>query len=115
MARGIDLANLDHVVNYDLPTSVASYVHRVGRTARAGKKGRSWTLFTKGEAGWFWTAVAGKGENKSKGVTGAGQIKRQGKVEEVRIDDRWEESRVEEFEEALEKLGREASEMRKRR
>lgn len=116
VARGIDLAELDHVVNYDLPTSVASYVHRVGRTARAGRKGRSWTLYTKGEAGWFWTEVAGKGGSKSKGAAaGAGQIKRQGKVEEVWVDDRWEESRVEKFEGALEKLGREASEMRKRR
>lgn len=115
VARGIDLANLDHVVNYDMPTSVASYVHRVGRTARAGRKGHAWTLFTKTEAGWFWTAIAGKGESKSAGAAGAGQIKRRTKVAEVRVNDRWEEDKVAEFEGALEKLGKEASEMRRKR
>lgn len=112
VARGIDLSNLDHVVNYDMPTSVASYVHRVGRTARAGRNGRSWTFFTKSEAGWFWTAVAGKGESKSKS---GGHIVRKDKVEEVRIEDRWEEERLVKFESALEALGKEASEMRRRR
>lgn len=115
VARGIDLTNLDHVVNYDMPTSVASYVHRVGRTARAGRKGHAWTLFTKTEAGWFWTAIAGKGESKSQGAAGAGDIKRRGKVGEIRVDDRWEETKVAEFEAALEKLGKEASEMRRKR
>lgn len=114
VARGIDLANLDHVVNYDMPTSVASYVHRVGRTARAGRSGKAWTLFTKTEAGWFWTAVAGKGESKSRGAAEAGHIKRKDKIGEIRIDDRWEEGKLAEFESALEKLGREASERRKR-
>ncbi|CAN8103666.1 unnamed protein product [Discula destructiva] len=115
VARGIDLANLDHVVNYDMPTSVASYVHRVGRTARAGRSGKAWTLFTKAEAGWFWTAVAGKGESKSRGAAGAGHIKRKGKVEEIRIEDRWDEERVAGFQGALEKLGKEASDMRKKK
>lgn len=115
VARGIDLANLDHVVNYDMPTSVASYVHRVGRTARAGRSGNAWTLFTKTEAGWFWTAIAGKGESKSRGAAAAGHIKRKGKVGDTKIDDRWDEERLAEFESALEQLGKEASEMRKRR
>lgn len=117
VARGIDLSNLDHVINYDLPTSVASYVHRVGRTARAGKKGHAWTLFTKTEAGWFWTAIAGRGETKSKNKNGGvdGEIRRAGSVSEIRIDDRWEEGRVEQYDNALETLGKEASEMRKRR
>lgn len=115
VARGIDLANLDHVVNYDMPTSVASYVHRVGRTARAGRKGHAWTLFTKTEAGWFWTAIAGKGESKSQGAASAGTIKRRGKIGEVKVNDRWEEAKVAEFEGALEKLGKEASEMRRKK
>jgi ATP-dependent RNA helicase RhlE len=40
-ARGIDVFDLDFVVNYDLPEDPATYVHRVGRTARAGKKGQA--------------------------------------------------------------------------
>ncbi|TAQ83385.1 hypothetical protein B7494_g8292 [Chlorociboria aeruginascens] len=57
VSRGLDLPNLAHVINYDIPTSVTSYVHRVGRTARAGKKGHAWTLLTNTEARWFWTEI----------------------------------------------------------
>ncbi len=38
-ARGIDVPNITHVVNYDLPEDPKTYVHRIGRTGRAGKKG----------------------------------------------------------------------------
>ncbi|EQC43690.1 DEAD/DEAH box helicase [Bacteriovorax sp. Seq25_V] len=38
-ARGIDISNITHVVNYDLPNDPKSYVHRIGRTARAGREG----------------------------------------------------------------------------
>jgi len=43
-ARGIDVNDLTHVVNYSLPQSPESYVHRIGRTGRAGKKGISITF-----------------------------------------------------------------------
>lgn len=43
-ARGIDLPVLEHVVNYDFPSSPKVFVHRVGRTARAGKRGYAWNL-----------------------------------------------------------------------
>ncbi|KAF1914640.1 P-loop containing nucleoside triphosphate hydrolase protein [Ampelomyces quisqualis] len=52
-SRGLDIPDISHVINYDIPTSITSYVHRVGRTARAGKYGQAWTLFTKTEAAWF--------------------------------------------------------------
>jgi len=38
-ARGIDIDDITHVINYDLPSDPESYVHRIGRTGRAGKKG----------------------------------------------------------------------------
>ncbi len=38
-ARGIDVAGITHVINFDVPTDPESYVHRIGRTARAGKEG----------------------------------------------------------------------------
>jgi len=38
-ARGLDVKRISHVVNYDIPTDVESYVHRIGRTGRAGREG----------------------------------------------------------------------------
>ncbi|KAH7321004.1 P-loop containing nucleoside triphosphate hydrolase protein [Stachybotrys elegans] len=102
VARGIDLPKLDHVVNYDLPPSVAGYVHRVGRTARAGRSGSAWTLVADDESGWFWGKIA-----KGSGV------RRAQKVERTRIEE-MAEDRVELYEAALEKLGREAHDMRRR-
>ena len=48
-ARGIDVPNISHVVNYDLPEDVDTYVHRIGRTARAGKEGIAATLVGEAE------------------------------------------------------------------
>ncbi|QQE80873.1 DEAD/DEAH box helicase [Alicyclobacillus sp. SO9] len=45
-ARGIDVDNVTHVINYDLPQDPESYVHRIGRTGRAGKKGLAISLAT---------------------------------------------------------------------
>ncbi len=39
LARGIDVSNVEHIINYDLPDSAEDYVHRIGRTGRAGKTG----------------------------------------------------------------------------
>lgn len=44
VSRGIDIDNVEVVINYDLPISAKDYVHRVGRTARAGKAGTAWNL-----------------------------------------------------------------------
>ncbi len=45
-ARGIDVHNITHVINIDIPVEKESYVHRIGRTGRAGTKGKSITLMT---------------------------------------------------------------------
>ncbi len=45
-ARGIDIQNITHVINYDLPQDTESYVHRVGRTGRANKEGIALSLVT---------------------------------------------------------------------
>ena len=45
-ARGLDVSDIDIVFNYDLPQKAEYYVHRIGRTARAGKKGLSFTFVT---------------------------------------------------------------------
>lgn len=43
-ARGLHINNVSHVINYDLPNEAANYVHRIGRTARAGKTGKAYSL-----------------------------------------------------------------------
>ncbi|HYP49164.1 MAG TPA: DEAD/DEAH box helicase, partial [Thermoleophilaceae bacterium] len=45
-ARGLDITGVSHVVNYDMPNSPDIYVHRIGRTGRAGETGRAITLIT---------------------------------------------------------------------
>jgi len=44
-ARGLDIKDVTHVLNFDMARDVESYVHRIGRTGRAGKTGRSITFF----------------------------------------------------------------------
>jgi len=48
-ARGLDVSKVSHVFNYDVPTHADDYVHRIGRTGRAGEKGRAWMLATRNE------------------------------------------------------------------
>jgi ATP-dependent RNA helicase RhlE len=48
-ARGIDIANLEMVINYDLPDIAETYVHRIGRTGRAGKSGTALSFCTHDE------------------------------------------------------------------
>ncbi|AEO71847.1 uncharacterized protein THITE_2124694 [Thermothielavioides terrestris NRRL 8126] len=106
VSRGIDLPNLDHVVNYDLPITETSYVHRVGRTARAGRPGCAWTLLEHAEARRFWRDFVGEGQGASTSIVRAGVVER------FRLHEREEEfaeERVRQYEAALESLAREAA------
>jgi superfamily II DNA/RNA helicase len=53
-ARGIDITELSHVINYSFPDSAEVYVHRTGRTGRAGKKGTALSLIGPRELSSFW-------------------------------------------------------------
>uniref|UniRef100_A0A0A9Y798 ATP-dependent RNA helicase n=1 Tax=Lygus hesperus TaxID=30085 RepID=A0A0A9Y798_LYGHE len=44
LARGVDLPTVEYVVNYDVPSDILTYIHRAGRTARAGRVGTVLTL-----------------------------------------------------------------------
>jgi ATP-dependent RNA helicase RhlE len=48
-ARGLDIPSISHVINYDVPQWAEDYVHRIGRTGRAGRKGIAVTLASRGE------------------------------------------------------------------
>jgi ATP-dependent RNA helicase DDX51/DBP6 len=93
-ARGLDVEDVSEVVNYDMPKNVTSYVHRVGRTARAGKAGSAWTFFTDSEAAWFWNAIA-----RSETIN-----RHQGKVERASLKLINDDTTVNEYERALESL-----------
>jgi ATP-dependent RNA helicase DDX51/DBP6 len=68
----MDIKGVEHIVNYDSPPTARVYVHRAGRTARAGQHGDVWTLVTNKENKWFWKSVIGG-------------IQRNSKVEQVKI------------------------------
>jgi ATP-dependent RNA helicase DeaD len=53
-ARGLDIPSVSHVVNYDLPTSPEGYVHRIGRTGRAGREGSAITIIDPREQRLLW-------------------------------------------------------------
>ncbi|KAL2129383.1 hypothetical protein VTI74DRAFT_7879 [Chaetomium olivicolor] len=106
VSRGIDLLNLEHVINYDVPISETSYVHRVGRTARAGRSGCAWTLLEHAEARRFWRDFAGEGKGAVTSIVRPGGAK----VERVRVstgdkeDGEFGEERIRVYEEALGRL-----------
>ncbi|KAJ1994397.1 ATP-dependent RNA helicase dbp6 [Coemansia spiralis] len=53
IARGLDIDQIEAVINYDVPTHMSQYTHRVGRTARAGRKGQAYTLVGESQAFHF--------------------------------------------------------------
>lgn len=100
-ARGLDIPLLEHVINYDVPSSALMYVHRVGRTARAGMEGQAWTLVEHKQGKWFWETIGGKGvKDGEKRVLGRGKRVVQ-KVNIVLDKEEW----MDKYEDALKKLG----------
>ncbi|KAI9753441.1 MAG: Type I transmembrane sorting receptor [Chaenotheca gracillima] len=101
VSRGMDIPNLAHIVNYDVPSSLKSYVHRVGRTARADKEGNAWTLVTEREAAWFWREIA----RSTKVQRGNGQ-----KVHRTRVEVTADEEERAIYENSLKVLAKEVRE-----
>ena len=106
-SRGLDLPGLRHVISYDVPTSAITYIHRVGRTARAGKEGKAWTLVGHGEARWFWNEI---GRAKEPGVSGEVRIGRgERKVKRMNLEIGDDHGLGKKYEDALRVLGEEVS------
>lgn len=78
IARGMDVSTIEHVVNYDVPVDMRKYVHRVGRTARAGREGNAWNLVETQEASFFKKLMrsGGRYEQIKKVRVGSGQLDR---------------------------------------
>lgn len=55
-ARGMDVSQVSHVINFDLPSDYDDYIHRIGRTARAGNKGDAITLIDSSDE-WHWQKI----------------------------------------------------------
>ncbi|MFV0266654.1 MAG: helicase-related protein, partial [Draconibacterium sp.] len=55
-ARGMDVSQVSHVINFDLPNDYDDYIHRIGRTARAGNKGDAITLIDPSDE-WHWEKI----------------------------------------------------------
>ncbi|KAJ2757631.1 nucleolar DEAD-box protein required for synthesis of 60S ribosomal subunit, partial [Coemansia nantahalensis] len=65
-ARGLDVRGIDTVINYTMPTQFAQYLHRVGRTARAGRSGRAITLVGEGDRKMLKMAVKNSPKDRIK-------------------------------------------------
>lgn len=55
-ARGMDVSKVSHVINFDIPNDYEDYIHRIGRTARAGNKGDAITLVDPSDE-WHWRKI----------------------------------------------------------
>ena len=94
MARGIDMDNVSTVISYDVPVYVKTYVHRVGRTARAGQSGNAYTFLKKEQVRHFKEMLRSVNS----------------RVKKIKIKRSLLEPFVEEYEDALTKLKERISE-----
>ena len=63
-ARGLDIPTISHVVNYDMPENIEEYVHRIGRTARMGKRGTAISFIGEWDFELYEQIIAKVGEDK---------------------------------------------------
>ena len=56
-ARGLDVSGVSHVFNFDVPMNAEDYVHRIGRTGRAGQTGTAWSIASRGDDEKFVSAI----------------------------------------------------------
>lgn len=79
-ARGIDVENITHVINYDIPMEQESYVHRIGRTGRAGKSGFAITFVSPREYSYLKEIEAHYGFEITKGIVPTEEEVKEGKL-----------------------------------
>lgn len=79
-ARGLDISNLDYIINYDVPQNYDSYIHRIGRTARAGSSGFAFTLVSKEDNSNFNSI-----KKSSKGMIKEKKLPSDSEIENIKI------------------------------
>lgn len=102
MARGMDLANVDYVLIYDAPRHLSSYIHKAGRTARAGRTGTVVTFLEHKEVYFFKKMVETIGNSETKH-----------KIKEVKVQKSMLKNLSEDYKNSLEKLKLEMSTKKK--
>jgi ATP-dependent RNA helicase DDX51/DBP6 len=75
MARGMDLANVDYVLIYEAPKHVTSYIHKIGRTARAGRSGMAITLLEHKQVFFFKKMISTISKSNEDSTTNSRKIK----------------------------------------
>jgi ATP-dependent RNA helicase RhlE len=81
-ARGIDVDDVSHVINYEVPATPDDYIHRVGRTARAGRAGSAITLVSPEEEGKLEAIERGAGVSLERSrLTGFSDGRSQNQIE----------------------------------
>lgn len=75
LARGIDVADVSLIINYDVPRAVEDYIHRIGRTGRYDKKGIAITLVSKQDSKFFKPIQSKVGKDLSIKELGKGEVK----------------------------------------
>ncbi|RMZ98958.1 ATP-dependent RNA helicase DDX51-like [Brachionus plicatilis] len=100
MARGMDLENVDYVLMYDAPKHLSSYVHKAGRTARAGKSGMVITFLEHKEVYFFKKMVEPIGTKDGE----ASENKIRHKIKEIKIQKSMMKHLIEGFKNSLDKL-----------
>jgi ATP-dependent RNA helicase DeaD len=83
-ARGLDVEGVTHVINYDVPHDADWYVHRVGRTGRAGKDGIAITLYTPEELRWLHNVEKKLGVTLEKQTVNGRKIVRRTRIASAR-------------------------------
>ena len=71
-ARGIDVSGVSHVINYDLPDTVETYIHRTGRTGRANNPGQAYTFTTREDNKTITLIEKSPGQKNDRGVSASG-------------------------------------------
>ena len=92
-SRGLDISHIEHVINYDLPQCAEDYIHRIGRTARAGATGAALNLVTPADTS-KWHAIgrllnSGNHQSRPKQINKKRKFKRIMKRESMPFDMKW--------------------------